>query len=79
MSNTLALAAIAPFSGYLTDVFGRRNITLMGCAAIIIGIIIVATSHSFGQIVTGMAIAGAGAGIGELTALSGLATSLDPL
>ena len=37
VSNTLALAAVAPFSGYMTDIFGRRNITIIGGAAIVIG------------------------------------------
>lgn len=70
--NTLALASVAPFSGYLGDIFGRRNITLIGAGAIITGCVITATSHTFGQIIVGMALAGAGAGIGELTALSGV-------
>lgn len=69
--NTLAVASIAPFSGYLGDIFGRRNITLIGSVLIMVGIVVVATSHSFGVAVAGMSIAGAGAGIGELTALGG--------
>jgi MFS family permease len=71
VSNTLALAAVAPFCGYLQDIFGKRNITLFGCACIMTGIIVLATSHSFGQGVTGMSLAGAGAAIGELSALAG--------
>lgn len=70
--NTLAIASVAPFSGYLTDIFGRRNITLCGAVAIMVGIVITGTAHHFGQAVVGMSIAGAGAGIGELTALGGL-------
>ncbi|KAK0111563.1 hypothetical protein ONS95_001914 [Cadophora gregata] len=71
--NTLAVASVAPFSGYLTDIFGRRNITLIGSLLIMVGIVIVGTAHSFGQAIVGMSIAGAGAGIGELTALGGVA------
>ncbi|KAH7386393.1 putative major facilitator superfamily transporter [Cadophora sp. MPI-SDFR-AT-0126] len=71
--NTLAVASVAPFSGYLTDIFGRRNITLIGSLLIIVGIAIVGTAHHFGQAIAGMSIAGAGAGIGELTALGGVA------
>lgn len=71
VSNTLALASVAPFSGYLTDLFGRRDITLFGAVVIIAGWAIVGSAHSFGQGVAGMALAGAGAGIGELTALAG--------
>jgi MFS family permease len=69
--NTLAVAAVAPFSGYFGDIFGRRNITLIGSLLIMIGCIVAATAHSFGAAVTGMSLAGAGAGIGELTALGG--------
>ncbi|KAH9209511.1 fungal trichothecene efflux pump [Leptodontidium sp. 2 PMI_412] len=71
--NTLAVASVAPFSGYLTDIFGRRNITLIGSILIMVGIVVVGTAHHFGQAVAGMSIAGAGAGIGELTALGGVA------
>ncbi|KAG4441501.1 hypothetical protein IFR05_003028 [Cadophora sp. M221] len=71
--NTLAVASVAPFSGYLTDIFGRRNITLIGSVLIMVGIVVVGTAHHFGQAVAGMSIAGAGAGIGELTALGGVA------
>lgn len=69
--NTLAVASVAPFSGHLTDLFGRRNITLTGSILIMVGLVLVATAHSFAQAVAGMSLAGAGAGIGELTALGG--------
>lgn len=36
-----------------------------------VGLAVVGTAHSFGQAVAGMSISGAGAGIGELTALGG--------
>jgi MFS family permease len=71
VANTLAIAAVTPFCGYLQDLFGRRNITIGGCLAIIVGIILVGTAHSFGPAVTGMAFAGAGAGVCELTAIAG--------
>lgn len=72
VSNTLAITAVAPFTGYLQDLVGRREITLIGSVTICIGIALVASAHVFGQAVSGMAIAGAGAGICELTALAGL-------
>lgn len=71
MSYALALAAVAPFSGYMQDLMGRRNITLAGGLVLIIGIIVLATAKSFGAGVVAMALAGAGAAIGELTALAG--------
>jgi MFS family permease len=75
VANTLAIAAVAPACGYLEDIFGRRLITLVGGLLISVGCIIMATAHTFGQGVVAMAIAGAGASIGELSALSGYAFS----
>ena len=69
----MALAAVAPFSGYLQDLVGRRNITLGGGLFLIVGIIVLATAKSFGAAVVAMGLAGAGAAIGELTALAGTA------
>lgn len=73
VSNTLAISAVAPFVGYLQDLFGKRWIALIGSACICVGIVILGTAHTFGQGVVGMALAGVGAGIGELTGLAGLA------
>ena len=71
VSNTLAIAAVTPFVGYLQDIIGRRHIALFGTLLLMVGCVLAATAHHFGQAVTGMAMAGAGAGIGELTALAG--------
>ena len=71
VANTLAIASIAPYTGYLQDLFGKRYIALFGSLLICIGILVLGTAHDFGQGVVGMALAGAGAGIGELTGLAG--------
>lgn len=55
----------------MQDLFGRRNETLLGGLSLMVGVIVLATAHTFGQGVVGMALAGAGAAIGELTALAG--------
>jgi MFS family permease len=70
-ANTLAIAAVAPFVGYLQDLFGKRYIALFGALLLCVGCVLLATTHSFGQALAGMALAGAGAGIGELTGLAG--------
>lgn len=75
VSYALALASVAPFCGYMQDLFGRRNITLGGGLVLMVGIIILATSHRLAQGIAGMALAGGGAAIGELTALAGYETS----
>ncbi|OOQ88867.1 putative major facilitator superfamily transporter [Penicillium brasilianum] len=72
VSNTLAIAGVAPFVGYLQDLFGRRTITLIGEVVIMCGLVILAISHQFGQAVAGMALCGAGAAVCELTALAGI-------
>jgi len=71
VSNTLAITAVAPFVGYLQDLVGRRNITLVGCILLMVGIALMGSTHSFGQAVVGMALGGAGAGICELSFLAG--------
>lgn len=71
VAYALALAAVAPFCGYLQDLFGRRNETLFGGLVLIVGTIVLATAKTFGAGLVGMSLAGAGAAVGELTALAG--------
>lgn len=72
-ANTLAVAAVCPFVGYLTDLLGRRWICLAGALLLVIGSVVLAVTHSLASAVTAQAIAGIGAGICELTALAGVA------
>jgi len=71
VAYALTLSAVAPFCGYMQDLFGRRNITLIGGLMLMIGCILLATAKKFGQGIVGLAFSGAGAAIGELTALAG--------
>ncbi|KAH0845698.1 hypothetical protein AYO21_05907 [Fonsecaea monophora] len=71
VAYALTLSAVAPFCGYLQDLLGRRLITLVGGVSLMMGCVIIGTAHKFGQGVVGMAFAGGGAAIGELTALAG--------
>ena len=71
VSYSLALASVAPFCGHLQDTLGRRNVALCGSISICVGIVIVGTAHNVAQVIVGMIFAGAGAAIGELTALAG--------
>ena len=88
LANLLALAAVCPFVGSLSDLMGRRYVAIMGAVLIIVGVTIASTAHTMNifigksstinscsrdqllTIVAGMAVAGAGAGINELTALA---------
>jgi MFS family permease len=63
----LGYVSTAPSAGYLQDMFGRRNALIIGSLFDILGNIIIATSHSFPQIVAGSIIAGIGSAITELT------------
>ncbi|OCK76057.1 putative major facilitator superfamily transporter [Lepidopterella palustris CBS 459.81] len=76
VANTLAIGSVSPFVGYLQDLLGKRYIALGGSIFIIVGCVLVGTAHTFGQAIAGMAIAGAGAAIGELTSLAGLAETV---
>lgn len=70
-ANTLAVTAVCPFVGYLTDLLGRRWICILGSLLLVIGSIVLGVTKTLGSAVTGEAIAGIGAGICELTALAG--------
>lgn len=71
VANILTVAAVAPFTGYLEDIFGRRIIAIGGAVALCIGCLILGTAHTFAQAIVGLSVAGAGAAVGELTALAG--------
>ncbi|KAG9530062.1 MFS multidrug transporter-like protein, partial [Aureobasidium melanogenum] len=70
LANLLSLAAVCPFVGSLSDIFGRRYVAIVGAAFIVVGMIICSTAHSMNVFVGGMVFAGIGAGINELTALA---------
>ncbi|GIZ39520.1 hypothetical protein CKM354_000290100 [Cercospora kikuchii] len=76
VANTLAIGAVCPFVGYTQDIFGKRWISIIGAVLLCVGCLLLALANSFAQAVAGMAIAGVGAGIGELTGLAGLAEAM---
>ncbi|KAL9598042.1 MAG: hypothetical protein Q9219_004736 [cf. Caloplaca sp. 3 TL-2023] len=70
LANLLALAAICPFVGSLSDLMGRRYVALIGAGFLVIGMIVSSTANTMNIFIAGMALAGVGAGINELTALA---------
>lgn len=78
LSNLLALAAVCPFVGSLSDLFGRRYIALSGAGIVVLGMIIVSTARTMNIVIGGMVFAGVGAGINELTALAA-ASEMSPV
>ena len=73
LGNSLALAAVAPFAGALSDLIGRRYFALTGTIVTIVGLIIVGTAHRMPVAIGGMALAGLGGGIALTVGLSGVA------
>ena len=61
---------MCPFVGSMSDLFGRRYVAIGGASLLILGNIVSSTAHTMNNFIAGMAIAGAGAGINELTSLA---------
>ena len=76
VANTLSIASVCPFVGYMQDLFGKRYIAIFGAICLCIGCAVMGTAHGLPQALVGQAFAGAGAGIGELTGLAGLAETV---
>ena len=62
LGNLLALAAVCPFVGSMSDILGRRYVALTGSAFIIIGMIVCSTAKTMDTFIGGMVLAGIGAG-----------------
>lgn len=45
LANLLALAAVCPFVGALSDLVGRRYVAITGAAFIVLGMIVCSTAH----------------------------------
>lgn len=73
LGGLLALAAVCPFVGSMSDLMGRRYVALLGAGLLIIATVVATTAKTMNTFICGMTIAGAGAGIGELTALAATA------
>ncbi|KAI9838957.1 MAG: hypothetical protein M1819_004165 [Sarea resinae] len=70
LAYLLSLAAVCPFVGSVSDVIGRRYVAIIGSFFIILGMTVASTAHIMNTFICGMALAGIGAGIVELTALA---------
>ncbi|CAN9104344.1 unnamed protein product [Alternaria alternata] len=66
-------AALCPFVGALSDLFGRQKVAIVGQVALIIGPIITATANTMNIAIAGQVFSGIGAGLNELIALAGTA------
>ncbi|KAL4936737.1 hypothetical protein BDV06DRAFT_227604 [Aspergillus oleicola] len=73
LANLLALAGVCPFVGSLSDLIGRRYVALVGATLVTVGTIVCSTANDMNTFIAGMGVAGAGAGVNELTALAATA------
>lgn len=46
LGNLLALAAVCPFVGSMSDLMGRRYVAILGASLIILGMIVSSTAHT---------------------------------
>lgn len=46
LANLLALAAVCPFVGALSDLMGRRYVAIAGAGLIVLGMIVCSTAHT---------------------------------
>ncbi|KAF2214938.1 hypothetical protein CERZMDRAFT_110478 [Cercospora zeae-maydis SCOH1-5] len=70
LANLLSLAAVCPFVGSISDLIGRRWVSIIGASFLVVAMIICSTVHNMNYFICGMVFAGVGAGINELTALA---------
>jgi len=66
-------AALCPFVGALSDIYGRQKVAIFGQVMLIMGPIITSTAHTMNIAIAGNVFSGVGAGLNELIALAGTA------
>ena len=54
VANTLTIASICPFVGYMQDLFGKRYIALFGATLLCVGCAVLGTAHSLPHALAGM-------------------------
>ncbi|KAG9386136.1 AraJ Arabinose efflux permease [Pyrenophora tritici-repentis] len=64
-------AALCPFVGALSDLYGRQKVAIAGQIFLIIGPIITSTANTMNIAIAGQVFSGVGAGLTELIALAG--------
>ncbi|EUC30153.1 hypothetical protein COCCADRAFT_7762 [Bipolaris zeicola 26-R-13] len=69
----IPLAALLPFVGALSDLFGRQRVAIAGQLALVIGAIVTSTASNMNIAIGGQVFSGIGAGLNEMISLSGTA------
>ena len=78
VANSLTFACTAPCVGYLQDIFGRRNVLILGCLAGILGNSLLAGANNFAVAIVGSTFTGLGNSLGELTAIAAYVFEIGP-
>ncbi|KAF1816276.1 MFS general substrate transporter [Eremomyces bilateralis CBS 781.70] len=66
-------AALCPFVGALSDIFGRKMVAIVGQVLLILGPVVTSTANTMNIAIAGQVFSGLGAGLNELIALAGTA------
>ncbi|KKK26085.1 hypothetical protein AOCH_006770 [Aspergillus ochraceoroseus] len=69
-ASLISQAVIAPFSGPLADLYGRKPITLLGVLSSMVGMILCAATPNGNGFIAGQTLTGMGTAIQELMAIS---------
>ncbi|KAL6232361.1 hypothetical protein BDW75DRAFT_243055 [Aspergillus navahoensis] len=72
-TQQIATGVVAPFSGLLADLFGRKSITLAGILSAMFGMILCAASPTAGGYLAGQIFNGIGIAVQELMAITAIA------
>lgn len=70
LAYLIPLASITPFVGPISDLMGRRNVSMLACFFLVLGNIICATASNMNNFIGGQTFNGVGAGIAELISLA---------
>jgi MFS family permease len=77
VSQLIAVAAIAPFVGTISDLLGRKTIVLISLGLTVVGNIVIGTTHHIAGLLAGQVILGLSIGIQLLTSIAAV-TELVP-
>ena len=72
-ASSVAIAAVAPFAGAISDLIGRRYVAILADVFIIWGMILVGTAKNINVAIGGSAVTGVGGALAELAGFAGIA------
>ena len=79
LANLLALAAVCPFVGSLSDLMGRRYVAILGACMIIVAMIVASTAHSMNVFIGEQIDKSRGARVHNISQAAWLLQALEPV